>query len=193
MRDTTLRRFTSLGCALLCATLLAECSSPPPTLYTVAPLQGAAVRSKPKVVLLRDIGLARYLDRSQIVRSSENYRLDVMTNDWWGESLGAMLSRVLVEELSQRLPGTTVYAEAGAVTTRPDVTVELNIQRMDEDRAGGVVLLAQADIHVTGRPGSTARTIRTVIPVQGSGTSAEVTAISTAVGQLADELAAMLG
>ena len=34
------------------------------------------------------IGLARYLERSQIVRSSENYRLDVMSNDWWGEPLG---------------------------------------------------------------------------------------------------------
>ena len=30
--------------------------------------------------------------------SSENYRLDVMSNDWWGEPLGAMLSRVLTEE-----------------------------------------------------------------------------------------------
>ena len=42
--------------------------------------------------MLRQIGLARYLERSQIVRSSENYRLDVMANDWWGEPLGAMLS-----------------------------------------------------------------------------------------------------
>ena len=58
----------------------------------------------PKVIVLQQIGLARYLERSQIVRSSENYRLDVMPNDWWGEPLGAMLSRVLIDELSQRLP-----------------------------------------------------------------------------------------
>ncbi len=177
---------------MLCAALLAGCASPPPTLYTIAPVQGATVASKPRVVLLRDIGLARYLDRSQIVRSSESYRLDVMANEWWGESLGAMISRVLVEELSQRLPGSTVYAEAGAVSTRPDVTVELNIQRLDEDRTGGVVLLAQIDVHVTGRPGSTARAFRTVVPTTGQGTPAEVAAISTALGRLADALAAML-
>lgn len=185
-------RRTALLAALQGAALLAGCASPPPNLYTISPVPGATVAAAPKVILLRDIGLARYLDRLQIVRSSESYRLDVMANDWWGESLSAMIGRVLVEELSQRLPGGTVYAEAGAVTTRPDLTVELNIQRLDEDRAGSVVLLAQIDVHVTGQPGSSARSFRAAVPVAGRGTAAEVVAISTALGRLADELAAML-
>ena len=89
---------------------LAACSSPDPDLYTIAPVTGADARpAAPKVIALQQIGLARYLDRTQIVRSSENYRLDVMSNDWWGEPLGAMLSRVLVEELGQRLPHSIVY------------------------------------------------------------------------------------
>ena len=41
----------------------------------------------PKVVLVQQIAVAHFLERSQIVRSSENYRLDVMSNDWWGEPL----------------------------------------------------------------------------------------------------------
>ncbi len=192
MRRSPFARFAPIGCAWLCAALLAGCASPPPKLYTIATVPGETVATKPRVIVLRDIGLARYLDRSQIVRSSEDYRLDVMANDWWGEPLGAMISRVLVEELNQRLPGSTVYAEAGAVSTRPDVTVELNIQRLDEDRSGNLVLLAQVDVHLTGHPGSHARSFRTTVPVTGKDISAEVAAVSTALGRLADTIAQML-
>src|SRR5271166_561972 len=101
--------------ALALTAALAACSSPSPVLYTIAPAQGPAQTSGPKVIALQQISMARYLERSQIVRSSENYRLDVMSNDWWGEPLGAMLSRVLIEELSQRLPQSTVIGETGAV------------------------------------------------------------------------------
>src|SRR5262249_56650670 len=89
------------------AAAFAACSSPTPVLYTIAPVSGTAQTGGPKVVALQQISLARYLERSQIVRSSENYRLDVMSNDWWGEPLRAMLSRELVDELGQRLPQRT--------------------------------------------------------------------------------------
>src|SRR4029079_7229084 len=112
------------------ATALAACSSPNPVLYTLAPVKGAEHNGGPRVILLQQIGLERYLERSQIVRSSENYRLDVMSNDWWGEPLSAMLSRVLVDELQQRLPQSVVISEVGAVSAPADATVTLNIQRM---------------------------------------------------------------
>ena len=67
-----------------------------------------------------------------------------MQNDWWGEPLGAMLGRILIEELSQRLPQSAVLSENGAVSSPADATIELNIRRLDEDAAGNVVLLAQA-------------------------------------------------
>ena len=57
--------------AVLAVTVaFAACSSPPPVLYTIAPVEGAAQPGGPKVILLQQIGLARYLERSQIVRSS---------------------------------------------------------------------------------------------------------------------------
>ena len=98
-------------------------------------MPGAARQAgAPRVIELRAIAIARYLERSQIVRSSEDYRLDVMGNDWWGEPLDAMMSRVLVQELNQRLPGSTVFGENGAISTPPDATVEINMQRFDLDR-----------------------------------------------------------
>jgi uncharacterized lipoprotein YmbA len=174
------------------AAALAACSSPSPVLYTIAPVQGKVLSGTPKVVALQQISIARYLERSQIVASSENYRLDVMENDWWGEPLGAMLSRVLVEELGQRLPQSTVIGESGAVTAIPDATIELNMQRLDEDASGNLILQAQASVASKRRGAPVLRSFRFTVPPSAPGVPGEVTAISTAVGQLADGLASML-
>ncbi|HEX3407158.1 MAG TPA: PqiC family protein [Caulobacteraceae bacterium] len=174
------------------AAVLAACSSPSPVLYTIAPVQGPVQPGGPKVIVLQQISTAHYLERSQIVRSSENYRLDVMSNDWWGEPLSAMLSRVLTEELAQRLPQSTVIGETGAVSASPDATVELNVQRLDEDASGNVILQAQASISFKGRPGPVLRSYRFVVTPPTPDIQGEVTAISSAVGQLADGLALML-
>ena len=178
--------------ALLLAAGLAACSSPNPDLYTIAPVQGPVQPGAPKVIVLQQISTAHYLERSQIVRSSENYRLDVMSNDWWGEPLSSMLSRVLTEELGQRLPQSTVIGETGAVSASPDATIELNVQRLDEDASGNVVLQAQASASYKGRPGPVLRSFRFVVTPPAAGIQGEVTAISTALGQLADGLASML-
>jgi uncharacterized lipoprotein YmbA len=168
------------------------CSSPNPVLYTIAPAQGRVQAGGPRVIALQQLSMPRYLERSEIVRSSENYRLDVLSNDWWGEPLGAMLSRVLIEELSQRLPQSTVFSESGAVTASPDATIELNVQRLDEDASGNLVLQAQASVSFKGRPGQALRNFRFVVTPPTADTQGEVTAISTAVGQLADGLASVL-
>ena len=177
---------------LALAAVLTACSSPSPVLYTIAPVQGRVQAGGPKVIALQQISTARFLERSEIVRSSENYRLDVMSNDWWGEPLGAMLSRVLVEELGQRLPQSTVFAESGAVSASPDATIELNLQRLDEDAAGDLVLQAQASVSFKGRPGQALRNFRFVVTPPATGVQGEVTAISMAVGQLADGISSML-
>src|SRR5271168_1169457 len=172
--------------------VLAACSSPSPVLYTIAPIPGTPQSGGPKVVALQQISTARYLERSQIVRSSENYRLEVMSNDWWGEPLGAMLSRVLIEELGQRLPQSTVIADNGAVSARPDATLELNIQRLDEDAAGNLILQAQAAVRFTGQNQPALRSFRFSVTPPAPGVPGEVAAISAAVGRLADAIAPML-
>jgi len=172
---------------------LAACSSPSPELYTIAPVPGVQHPASPKVVVLQQIGLERYLERLQIVRSSEDYKLDVMSNDWWGEPLGAMLSRVLVDELQQRLPQSVVISEVGAVSAPADATVTLNVQRMDKDASGNLILSAQAGIMFKGRAAAPVlRNFRFSVTPDSSGIPGEVAAISSAVGQLADGLAAML-
>jgi uncharacterized lipoprotein YmbA len=171
---------------------LVGCTSPNPTLYTIAPVNGPESNTGPKVILLQQIGLERYLSRSQIVRSSENYKLDVMANDWWGEPLGAMLGRVLVSELGQRLPQSVVINESGAISAPPDATIALNVQRLDQDAAGNLVLQAQASVDFRGKGGSSVRAFRFTEAPPTRDIPGEVAAISVAVGKLADGLATML-
>ena len=173
----------------LLALLPAGCSSPNPNLYTLATVPGQTHAGAPHLVEVREVSLPRYLERSQIVRSSEDYRLDVLPNDWWGESLGSMLSRVLVQDLTQRLPGSTVFSETGAISATPNATVGVNIHRFDANAAGALVL--DADAAVT-RGAPQTRHVHLTVPPSGSGTPALVGAMSNAIGQLSDVLAGML-
>ena len=184
--DRSLPRRALLSAAAL---LLASCESRNPALYTLEVPPGPVRRGGPRVIELRTIGLARYLERLQIVRSSENFRLDVIPNDWWGEPLDAMLGRTLARALTQRLPGSTVYLENGAISAQPDVTVQLNVQRLDQDATQAVRLIAQFAIV---RRATDARAVTLRIPTRGATTADLVAAMSEAVGQLADRIAASL-
>ena len=153
---------------------LAACgSSPEPGLYTLAVRQGPSLPKGPRVVQLRDIGLPGYLDRKEIVRSSEDYKLDVRANAWWGEPLGSMLGRVMVIELSQRLPNSKVYSESGAITADPDAVVGVDIQFNRPTR-------------------SVARNFAITKPVATPDNAGHVAATSDAVAELADGIAALL-
>jgi uncharacterized lipoprotein YmbA len=172
---------------------LAACRSPDPVLYTILPSPGAQRRGGPRTVAVREVSLARYLDRVQIVRSANEYRLDVSGNDWWGEALDAMLTRVLVENLAQRLPASSVVASGGAITVTPDAVVEVNVQRLGLVAPTQLALTAQVSVgHRDNRRRDVTRTESLNVPVTGTDTAAFVAAASSAVGQLADAIASAL-
>lgn len=182
----SLSRRTAL---LALAALPVGCASPNPALYVLAVEPGPTHRGAPKVIQLRAVAIPHYLERSQIVRSSDGYRMDVLSNDWWGEPVDSMLGRVLVQELNQRLPGSMVYSDSGAISAPPDATVEINVQRMDLDRDGSLLLAAQ--VAVDGKRLATQGVRITERPADGT-VSALVAAMSIAVGRLADTVAAMV-
>jgi len=116
----------------------------------------------------------------------------VSANDWWGEPLSAMLSRVLIEELGQRLPQSTVISESGAVSISPDATVEVNILRLDLDAAGNLILHAQASVRSKARDEPALQSFRFSVRPSEPGVQGQVAATSIALGQLSDKLAAMI-
>lgn len=175
---------------LAVATLPTGCASPTPVLYTLDVVPGAQLAGAPPIVVIQDVGLAPYLDRKQIVRSSSNFHIDVESNNWWGETFSAMIGRILASELEQRLPGTNIFSESGAVNVTPDATVAVNITRFDVDESGDVVLLAQIGITAhDGGHADLASGLRFSIPTSSRDTTAQVMAMSTALGRLADALA----
>lgn len=187
------RSLITHGLSLVLPFAAAGCgSSPEPGLYTLAVRQGQALPKGPPVVQIRDIGLAGYLDRKEIVRSSEDYKLDVRANAWWGEPVGSMLGRVIVLELSQRLPASKVYSEAGAITADPNAIVGIDIQRLDSDKAGTVILLAQVAIKFNRPTRTAARNFSISKAMATPDTAGFVAAASDAIGELADGVAAML-
>lgn len=172
---------------------LAACTSPNPDLYTLAPVPGTPLSGGPPTVVLHRVAIARYLERPDIVRSSENYRLDVLANDQWGEPLAQMITRVLASNLTQRLPGTAVYSINGAITVPEDIAVEVNIDRMDSETPGSLAFSAQAAVTASDshRPPLT-RSIRISIPITSATTAGEVRAMSLGIGEIADAIAEML-
>ena len=111
---------------------------------------------------------------------------------WWGEPLGAMLARVLVVGLSQRLPGSSIYNESGAIASDPNAILAVNIQRLDVDQSGTLQLLAQATVEFNRPRKSAARTFSISKPVPAATIAGHVAAASDAVGELTDGLAALL-
>ncbi len=188
------RRLASLALpALGLPSLLAACStSPEPVLYTIPVRPGPVLPGGPRIVQLRDIGLASYLDRREIVRSSEGYKLGLARNDWWGEQLHSLLSRVIVVGLSQRLPGSNVYAEGGAISSDPNAVLSVNIQRFDLDQSGVVQLLAQAAVEFNRPKRSAARTFTISKAAPSADTAGQVAAMTDAVAELTDGLATLL-
>ncbi len=168
------------------------CSSPEPDYHRLVAVPGTPARTAMRVIELRRVGVPGYLDRSEIVRAGPGSRLEVLRNVRWGEPLGGMVSRVLAEDLAQRLPGSTVLADAGAIRLAADAAVETELQRFEADPSGAVELAAQVAFRFgPGRPG-VARSFRFSVPVEGQSPSATAAAMSGAVRPMADAIASAL-
>ena len=169
--------------------VLTGCStSPTPSLYVLQPVSGTAITTRPMAVELRRLSLAGYLDRPEMVRGPRDYRLSVDSESRWAEPLGAMAERVLTEDLVTRLHNASVFSESGAISTRPDLVIELDVQRLDTDSENHVVLLAQLAL----RPEdgvARAVTLRLRQDVRGPSASDHAAAVSATLGSLADEVA----
>jgi uncharacterized lipoprotein YmbA len=174
--------------------MLAACgSSPEPAFYALAPTRGVAENTGLHTVRIRRPGLAGYLDRPEIVRQVTDYRLGVAANERWGEPLDAMLGRVLAEDVEQRVPGVSVFTEDGAITQDPDATVEVDVRRLDVGAEGRANLWAEVAVERANHQGSPAsRSVQLSAVPASPATSALVATLSDLLGQLADQIAAML-
>jgi uncharacterized protein len=167
-------------------------TSPDSRFFTLAPQPAAASAGRaPATVAVKPVELAKYLDRPQIVRHSNAYELQIAGLERWGEEMRDMVTRVLIENLSLRLPASQVVGTSGSLTIRADVTVEVDISRFDADQDGKVFLDARSAVQRDGRRPSVWSDRITTQPASPSVTDL-VAAMSEALGELSDHIARVL-
>jgi uncharacterized lipoprotein YmbA len=123
---------------------LAGCGSSPPTrYYRLAEVPGAIRNAMPFTVGVRSVSIPGYLDQNGIAKGGDAYQFSVYGNDLWADQLANMLQAVMVEDLAQRLPASTVIGSGGSIGVASDVLVEINVLRFDPDSTGKIALSAQ--------------------------------------------------
>jgi len=183
----------TLGFISLAAALLACAHSPEPTFFALSAQNGKPVSSgRALKIELRRTALPGYLDRPHIVRRATAERLELGGDERWGAPLDEMVGATLAEDLAQRLPGCIVYTDGGAISSPPDVRVEVQLFRFERVASGDVQLLAEVAVHSTASElSSTQRFALTTKP--GSDRASDlVTALSKLLGQLSDGISAMI-
>jgi len=168
---------------------LAGCSnSASPRVYTLTTELGTALAGGPATLSVVGAAIPKYLDRPQIVRRGGGNQIEVAEFDRWAEPFGDMVTRVLIGDLSLRLPKTQVFRDDSPTATAASVSVQLDIARFDPDPDGTVVLALRWTLRSTAvlaedSPRLTAKPASDSIPDL-------VVAMSDAMGKLADRIAA---
>ena len=104
-----------------------------------------------------------------------------------------MIARVLAEDLTQRMTGSSVFTELGAISADPDAVVEIDVQRFDVGQDGSVTLLAQVAVELSrSHTASASRSITLSARPPATSTASLAVTMSGLLGQLADQVAAML-
>ena len=151
---------------------------------------GTTQPSEPTKVSVKTVQIAKYLDRPQMVRYSDPYQLQTSEFERWGEGFSDMTTRVLVENLAQRLPHEQVFAASGALTTAGDVSVEVDIVRFEPDPQGTVLLDARWAAVPRQGPDQGIRSEQIQVKMASDSAADQVAAMSAALGELADRIAA---
>jgi uncharacterized lipoprotein YmbA len=194
-----MRRMGSMAvaAAALSAVLAGCASSPPLHYYTLSETAANTRVSLPADTIpirLDRVTIPTELDRKQLVRRIDPTRLQIVEDHRWAAPLDDMIRRVLSDNLAARLP-------AGLVTNpnEPPVgerrqSLSVDIQELYADGTCAVALRAS---WVLKRPDSqsmrASEEVRIPAPGACSGAEAQPGAMSQALGQLSDRIAAGIG
>jgi uncharacterized protein len=192
-RRSFLKSLGALPMVALGTSALAGCASANPNYYRLGMIPGPQVTGGPAIVEVRSVSIPGYLDRDSIIKSADDYKLNIHNNDLWAEPLADMLQAAMVQDLSQRLPGTTVLAAGGSISATPDALVEINVLTFDPDASGTIIMSLQVSIK-SGQNFNTLGTqpIRHTMSSGGTVVAAIVGDMSTLWGQAADDIAPLL-
>lgn len=182
--------------------LLCGCSSAPATRYYVLSptAQMPAHRAQALVdreaaavaVVIKDVRLPQYLDRSQIVTRGSDHRLQIAEYEQWAGNLREDMTRVLAENLGRLLESDRVVAAPHNLRLQPDYRVEVEVLRFEREPGGRVGLSARwwltrgSDASLLASP---AETLFGAPLGEGASFEAMVASMSAVYGELAQAIA----
>ncbi|MGE5538889.1 MAG: membrane integrity-associated transporter subunit PqiC [Gemmatimonas sp.] len=176
------------------AAALAACAGQgtPSRYYVLSPTAPESDRRPDgPAVSVGPVTLAKYLDRPQIVTRPTPNQLDVAEFDRWGGRLEDNVAQTLAEDLGRRLGTARVTVFPAEPVGRTDARVSVTIGQFERIGDGSVVLEARWRlIPAGGEP--TMDSSRIVRRASGSGYAATVAAMSDALGDLAERIAAAM-
>lgn len=177
--------------------LLAGCAAAKPMTYlSLAPVPGAPVTAAAgKPITVAHVEMPPSIDRLALTTESGPSTLDLDPNATWAAPLGEMATQVLAQDLASRLPGSTVLMPGEAIPAGGARVVRVDVLRflpINEPGSEKVVLDANWQMLSPGGAVLHGNQARIEVP-SGPGAAAEAEAMSTALGQLADRIAAALG
>ncbi len=189
MRGCAVRPLITRSAALLAVAILAGCGSAEPTYYTLKSWPGVAQGGFPLTIQVRTPTVSSFLDRDYIVRNDKDYRLKLAEDSVWGEPIASLIGSTLTADLRQRLPGSTVFTENGAISTGPQAVVELDVSQFSEDGAGLATIDAALSVQHRDSAATTSQLLHLSMAPSGPTTADLAAALSQLLGQVADAAA----
>lgn len=181
---------------LLLLTLSACASSPPTRFFALEPASPSsaapAAEDAGSPLKIDAVHIPPALDRESMVRGESGNQLQISSQDRWAGDLGEMIRRVLTQNLASRLPtGMVIAPDSPAPPSARGLVVD--ILTFQPQAAGEVVLDADWSLLEGTQSNPVLRRSVHLTAAAASSAQGEAAAMSTLLGQLADDIAGEVG
>ncbi|MDR5858550.1 hypothetical protein FZZ93_04525 [Halomonas eurihalina] len=187
-------RLANLFAASLAALWLSGCATggTPPTHYTLpdAPLADDAIdTSADRLLVIRPIRLARYLDVEGIVFQLDDITIQQAKGHQWAEPLGRQLERGLRDRLATRLPDTRIMLDGDTARGDAPLSLRLEMDRFQGRHDGMAVAEGRWQLRDADGELLSLTPFSLTTPLEADGYPALVQALGQDLDRLADRLA----
>ena len=184
-----------LSIAVALTALLSACASAPTKFHTLDPVAPATLPTQRALLVpvrVESVVIPPELDRPQIVRRAGPGKLDLNDDDHWAGPLDELARQALASDLAQRLAPGSMVREDDPAPPRLLRKIDVVIERFEGSTTGPVTLAVRWTLLGDGPDQAPVRHEERIEVPTGGDIDGTVTAMSAALGILADRIATTL-